>query len=91
MGSDYPLSESAAFIVTLMGIYFARGLAYIISLDSIPIENAVYKAIGLTPLYIPLIPKAYVYLMRWLGRGAHRGCLFEFLHALWPHHLRHWQ
>src|SRR5512141_2383334 len=30
------------FIVTLMGLYFARGLAYIISLSALPIENSVY-------------------------------------------------
>jgi simple sugar transport system permease protein len=49
------------FIATLMGLFFARGLAYIISLTSVPIKNEVYKAIALTPIYIPFIPKAYVY------------------------------
>jgi ribose/xylose/arabinose/galactoside ABC-type transport system permease subunit len=49
------------FIVTLMGAYFARGLAYIINLNAVPIENDFYKALGLTPLVIPFIPKAYVY------------------------------
>jgi simple sugar transport system permease protein len=55
------------FIVTLMGMYFARGLAYIISLEAVPIENAAYKSVGLTPLYIPLIPNAYVYLYALVG------------------------
>ncbi len=49
------------FIATLMGLFFARGLAYIISLTSVPIKNEVYKAIALTPIYIPFIPKAYIY------------------------------
>lgn len=49
------------FIVTLMGAYFARGLAYIINLNAVPIDNDVYKALGLTPLFIPFVPKAYVY------------------------------
>src|SRR5512147_2309715 len=49
------------FIATLMGLYFARGLAYIISLTSVTITDGVYKKLALTPLYIPFIPKAYVY------------------------------
>ena len=31
------------FIVTLMGAYFARGLAYIIDLNAVPIDNVFYK------------------------------------------------
>jgi galactofuranose transport system permease protein len=50
-----------AFIVTLMGLFFARGMAYIISLTSVPIENAVYKSLALTQVPIPFIAKAYVY------------------------------
>lgn len=49
------------FIVTLMGLYFARGLAYIISLNAIPIENGVYKSLGLTQVAIPFL-NANVYL-----------------------------
>jgi simple sugar transport system permease protein len=49
------------FIATLMGLYFARGMAYIINLTSVTIKDAVYKKLALTPLYIPFIPKAYVY------------------------------
>jgi ribose/xylose/arabinose/galactoside ABC-type transport system permease subunit len=49
------------FIVTLMGAYFARGLAYIIDLNAVPIDNVFYKALGLTPLVVPFVPKAYVY------------------------------
>ncbi|MFN2176587.1 MAG: ABC transporter permease subunit [Anaerolineales bacterium] len=49
------------FIATLMGLYLARGLAYIISLTSVTITNDVYRTMALTPIYIPFIPNAYVY------------------------------
>ena len=49
------------FIATLMGLYFARGLAYIISLTSVTIKDGVYKELALTPIYIPFIPNAYIY------------------------------
>mgnify|MGYP000950191485 FL=1 len=49
------------FIATLMGLFFTRGMAYIISLTSVTITNEVYKSFALTPIYIPFIPKAYIY------------------------------
>jgi len=49
------------FIATLMGLYFTRGLAYIISLTSVTITNDLYKTFALTPIYIPFIPNAYIY------------------------------
>lgn len=49
------------FIATLMGLYFTRGMAYIISLTSVTIKDAVYKKIALTPIYIPFMEKVYVY------------------------------
>jgi len=49
------------FIVTLMGLYLARGLAYIISLSSVGISDPVYKKIALTPIYIPFMEKVYIY------------------------------
>ena len=55
------------FIATLMGLFFARGMAYIISLTSVSIKNEVYKTIALTPIYIPFIPKAYVYIPTLIG------------------------
>jgi ribose/xylose/arabinose/galactoside ABC-type transport system permease subunit len=50
------------FIVTLMGLFFARGMAYIISLTSVTIEDPVYKYLALTPVPIPFFAKAYVYI-----------------------------
>ena len=55
------------FIVTLMGAYFARGMAYIIDLNAVPIENGFYKALGLTPIVIPFLPKSYVYVYALVG------------------------
>jgi len=55
------------FIATLMGLFFARGMAYIITLTSVPIRNEVYKAIALTPIYIPFFPKTYIYATTLVG------------------------
>jgi simple sugar transport system permease protein len=49
------------FIATLMGLFFARGMAYIISLTSVTITNDVYKKLALTPIHIPFIARAYIY------------------------------
>ncbi len=49
------------FIATLMGLFFARGMAYIISLTSVTITNDVYNKLALTPIHIPLLAKAYIY------------------------------
>ncbi len=49
------------FIATLMGLYFARGMAYIISLTSVTIRDAVYKKLALTPIFIPFLHKVYIY------------------------------
>jgi simple sugar transport system permease protein len=49
------------FIATLMGLFFARGIAYIISLTSVSIKDPVYMKVALTPIYIPFFEKVYVY------------------------------
>ncbi|MEJ5310565.1 MAG: sugar ABC transporter permease YjfF [Anaerolineae bacterium] len=49
------------FIATLMGLFFTRGMAYIISLTSVTITNDVYRTFALTPIHIPFISKAYIY------------------------------
>jgi galactofuranose transport system permease protein len=49
------------FIATLMGLFFARGMAYIISLTSVTIKDPFYKTLALTSIPIPFIPKAYIY------------------------------
>ncbi len=50
------------FIATLMGLFFARGMAYIISLSSVTITNSFYKLLALTAIPVPFIPSAYVYI-----------------------------
>lgn len=56
-----------AFIVTLMGLFFARGMAYIISLTSVTITDSFYKYLALTQMPIPFIPKAYLYIPSLVG------------------------
>lgn len=51
-----------AFVVTLMGSFFCRGMAYIISLTSVTITDPLYKSIGLQKVLIPGFGKSYVYL-----------------------------
>jgi simple sugar transport system permease protein len=41
-------------------------MAYIISLTSVPIKNELYKAISLTPIYIPFFP-TYIYVTTLVG------------------------
>ena len=55
------------FIATLMGLFFARGMAYIISLESVTIKDSFYKFLALTSLPIPFIPDVYVYIPTLVG------------------------
>ena len=55
------------FIVTLMGLFFARGMAYIITLEALPIENATYRYLALTQVFIPFLGKVYVYIPSLIG------------------------
>jgi len=55
------------FIATLLGLFFARGMAYIISLKSVTIKDPLYKLFALTPIHIPFFEKAYVYPPALLG------------------------
>jgi ribose/xylose/arabinose/galactoside ABC-type transport system permease subunit len=55
------------FIVTLMGLFFARGMAYIITLASLTIKDPVYRYLALTKIYMPFFEKAYVYIPTLVG------------------------
>jgi len=55
------------FIATLMGLFFTRGMAYIISLTSVSIKNPVYMKLALTPIHIPFLAKAYIYIPTLVG------------------------
>ncbi len=62
MGCIIQFLKVQPFIATLMGLFFARGMAYIISLESVTISNKFYKSLALTSLHIPFVPDAYVYI-----------------------------
>ena len=55
------------FIVTLMGLFFTRGMAYIITLSSLTIKDPIYKYLALTKIHIPLFEKAYIYIPSLVG------------------------
>lgn len=61
MGSIHHYLKVESFIVTLMGSFFARGMGAIISNLSVTINDPFYRALALTQIPIPWIPKAYVY------------------------------
>jgi galactofuranose transport system permease protein len=55
------------FIVTLMGLFFARGMAYVITLEALPIQDAAYRFLALTKVHIPFLAKEYVYIPSLVG------------------------
>jgi len=55
------------FIVTLMGLFFARGMAYVITLEALPIQNDFYRILALTKVHIPFFEKVYVYIPSLIG------------------------
>ena len=61
LGSIIHFFKVQPFIATLMGLFFARGMAYIISLEAVTINDSFYKFLALTPVYIPFVPDVYVY------------------------------
>ena len=61
MGSIVHFLKVESFVVTLMGNFFARGLAFILSLTSVTINDPFYRTLALTQIKIPFIPNAYVY------------------------------
>ena len=55
------------FIVTLMGLFFARGMAYVITLEALPIQDPTYRLLALTKVHIPFLAKEYVYIPSLVG------------------------
>ena len=55
------------FIATLMGLFFARGMAYIISLTSVTITDSFYKSLALTQIKLPFVGNAYLYSYALVG------------------------
>ncbi|MCE1254592.1 MAG: sugar ABC transporter permease YjfF [Anaerolineae bacterium] len=62
MGSIIHFLKVQPFVVTLMGSFFARGMAFIISLTSVTINDEFYRFLALTKIPIPFVAKAYVYI-----------------------------
>lgn len=62
MGGIIHYLKVEAFVVTLMGQFFARGMAYVINRSSITINNDFYKFLALTKINLPFFEKAYVYI-----------------------------
>ncbi len=67
MGSLIHYLKVEPFIVTLMGLFFARGMAYIITLASLTIKDPFYRYLALTKINIPFFEKAYVYIPSLVG------------------------
>jgi galactofuranose transport system permease protein len=67
LGSIIHYLKVQPFIVTLMGLFFARGMAYIITLEALPIKDPVYRMLALTKVHIPLFEKTYVYIPSLIG------------------------
>ncbi|MDK2982511.1 MAG: galactofuranose transport system permease protein [Chloroflexota bacterium] len=67
MGCIIHYLKVEAFVVTLMGQFFARGMAYVINESSITIKNEFYNFLALTKLHLPLFEKAYVYIPTLVG------------------------
>ncbi len=55
------------FIVTLMGLFFARGMAYVITLEALPIQNATYRLMALTQIHLPFFTNSYIYPVTLIG------------------------
>ncbi len=67
LGSIIQFFKVEPFIATLMGLFFARGMAYIITLEALPIQDPTYRWLALTKVPIPLFEKAYVYIPSLIG------------------------
>jgi simple sugar transport system permease protein len=52
MGTVIEFFDVQPFIVTLAGMFLARGLCYVISVNSLPIKDPLLRALGLNYLYL---------------------------------------
>ena len=86
LGSIIHFFKVQPFIVTLMGLYFCRGMAYIISDLSVTITNKDYLFLALTAIHIPFIPRSLcIYSHSCRSGDDIGGILPSLLHPLWPH------
>jgi ribose/xylose/arabinose/galactoside ABC-type transport system permease subunit len=60
MGAITHYFKVQPFIVTLAGMFFARGMCFFISLDAIPIKDPIYRTLALTRIRIPGFERAFL-------------------------------
>jgi simple sugar transport system permease protein len=60
MGAIIHYFKVQPFIVTLAGLFFARGMCFFISLDAIPIRDPFYRTLALTRIQIPFFDRAFL-------------------------------
>lgn len=60
MGAIIHYFKVQPFIVTLAGLFFARGMCFFISLDAIPIRDPIYRTLALTRIPIPFFERAFL-------------------------------
>jgi len=53
MGAAIQYLEIQPFVVTLAGMFLARGLCYVISVEAIPIRDPLFTAAATTAVYLP--------------------------------------
>ncbi len=69
MGCINHFLKVESFIVTLMGSFFARGMGAIISNLSVTIDDPFYRFMALTPIRIPFLGNAYIYIYSLIALG----------------------
>jgi galactofuranose transport system permease protein len=62
MGTIIHVFKVQPFIVTLAGMFFARGMCFFISLDAIPIRDPLYRTMALYRLQLPFFERAFISL-----------------------------
>jgi len=60
MGSIIHYFKVQPFIATLMGMFFARGMAFFISLDAIAISDPFYRDLSLSRIPIPFLENTHI-------------------------------
>ena len=60
MGAIIHYFKVQPFIVTLAGMFFARGMCFFISLDAIPITDPFYRTLALTRIPLPFFERAFI-------------------------------
>ena len=62
MGSIIHYFKVQPFIVTLAGMFFARGMCFFISLNAIPIHDPLYRTMALSRFQLPFFERAFLNL-----------------------------